>query len=263
MYSKLISGALLLICIACNNSNSASPQNSHRENNPANDTSARFNPYKNISNIPLPQGFTRAHADSSSFAYWLQHVSLKKDKTVYLYNGSAKANQSAQFAVLDIPIGNKDLQQCADAVMRLRAMYLFENKKFDEIIFRDNENGVYQFDAPYTAEHFDAYLQKVFGMCGSASLSKQLKPKKMQDIEPGDVLIRGGFPGHAVIVMDVATNNDGKKIYLLAQSFMPAQDIHILNNPADKDISPWLQVNNDKIIETPEYTFTSDELKTW
>ena len=262
MNSKLVSAALILICIACNNSNSAFPQSKIYENN-LSDTTARFNPYKKIINIPLPQGFQRMNADSNSFAYWLQSVPLKKNKTVFLYNGTPKENQSAQFAVLDIPTGNKDLQQCADAVMRLRASYLFDYKKFDNITFWDNEKGMYHFEQPYTKEHFDTYLERVFGMCGSASLSKQLKSKKMEDIEPGDVLIRGGFPGHAVIVMDVATNSDGKKIYLLAQSYMPAQDIHLLNNPMNKDLSPWYEVNDEKVIETPEYTFTRDELKEW
>jgi hypothetical protein len=101
-------------------------------------------------------------------------------------------------------------------------------------------------------------------MCGSASLSKQLKPvNSFSQIQPGDVLIRGGFPGHAVIVMDVAVNALGKKIYLLAQSYMPAQDIHVLKNPMNTDLSPWYEVNEDNIITTPEYTFTQHELRRW
>jgi hypothetical protein len=79
----------------------------------------------------------------------------------------------------------------------------------------------------------------------------------------GDVLIRGGFPGHAVIVIDVAINKGGKKIYLLAQSYMPAQDIHVLINPVNKLLSPWYEVHDKTNIETPEYTFTKFELKRW
>ncbi len=77
------------------------------------------------------------------------------------------------------------------------------------------------------------------------------------------MLIRGGFPGHAVIVMDVAVNDSGKKIYLLAQSYMPAQDIHVLKNPGNTDLSPWYEVNQENFIITPEYTFTNNELKRW
>ena len=113
--------------------------------------------------------------------------------------------------------------------------------------------------------NFDKYLERVFGMCGSASLEKQLKEHvTLNDVEPGDVLIRGGFPGHAAIVMDVATNDEGEKIFLLAQSYMPAQDIHVLINPSNKRRSTWYEVNDDAIIiKTPEYNFTRRELKRW
>jgi hypothetical protein len=225
---------------------------------------ASVNTYKQIKSIPLPAGFERVKTDSTSFSHYLRNINLKEQTTVYLYNGEPKRNQTAQYALLNISVGNADLQQCADAVMRLRAEYFFEQKQFNQIIFYDNNNTAYDFAAPYTREHFDKYLNRVFGMCGSASLAKQLKPvNNFAAIEPGDVLIRGGFPGHAVIVMDVAINAAGKKIYLLAQSYMPAQDIHVLKNPTNEDLSPWYEVNDDTVIQTPEYTFLQNELMRW
>ena len=53
----------------------------------------------------------------------------------------------------------------------------------------------------------------------------------------------------------MAENNNAEKIYLLAQGFMPAQDIHVLVNVVDTDLSPWYKVNEKSIIHTPEYTF--------
>src|SRR5688572_7433561 len=91
--------------------------------------------YATIGDIKTPKGFTRTDVPHDSFAGWLRSVPLKKDKTVYLYNGTRKRNQSAQFAVIDIPTGNKDLQQCADVVMRLRAEYLFRHKIYPDIAF--------------------------------------------------------------------------------------------------------------------------------
>ena len=222
------------------------------------------NAFKQIKTIPLPAGFERVKADSASFTSYLRNIGLKDQPNVYLYNGKAKLNQTAQYAVLNISTGNTDLQQCADAVMRLRAEYFFEQKQFDQIFFVDNENTNYTFSAPYTRDHFNKYLNRVFGMCGTASLAKQLKPvNSFFDIEPGYVLIRGGFPGHAVIILDVAINDSGRKIYLLAQSYMPAQDIHVLKNPVNEDLSPWYEVNDNYIIQTPEYTFTQNELMRW
>ncbi len=98
------------------------------------------NPFKQIRAIPLPSEFERIKADLGSFATYLRTIGLKAQTTVYLYNGQPKHNQNAQYALLNISVGNTDLQQCADAVMRLRSEYLFAQKQFDQIIFRDNDN---------------------------------------------------------------------------------------------------------------------------
>lgn len=222
------------------------------------------NSYLYVQDIPLPEGFSRTPFPDNSFAGYLRNTGLKKSNTVYLFNGRPKANQSAQFAVLNISVGEQNLQQCADAVMRLRAEYLFKERRFAQILFFDNDHTAYRFFEPHTRNNFNNYLTRVFGMCGSASLAKQLNPvAEFSDIKPGDVLIRGGFPGHAALVMDVAANEKGKKIYLLAQSYMPAQDIHILKNPVDPVLSPWYQVNDTEEILTPEYLFKRTELMRW
>ena len=221
------------------------------------------NPYKTIDAIPLPEGFHRNIVASNSFGNWLRNVFLKKSRVVYKYDGTLKGNQSAQYAVLDISVGKQNLQQCADAVMRLRAEFFFSQHEYDSILFVDNNGGRYQFNTPYSRVHFDQYLNTVFGMCGSASLSKQLHTIRFADLSIGDVIIRGGFPGHAVIVMDVAQNDAGKKMFLIAQSYMPAQDIHVLRNPLSSDLSPWYEVNDQQQILTPEYSFYSSEVKRW
>ncbi|MEO6539933.1 MAG: DUF4846 domain-containing protein [Ferruginibacter sp.] len=253
LFSMII---LQCVLLSCNSMTNPSPG--------LNKGNGEINPYKQIKAIPLPPGFERIPAEPSSFADYLENISLKEQTTVYLYNGKPKHNQTAQFALLNISVGHADLQQCADAVMRLRAEYQFTQNQFDRIVFYDNAGTAYRFSSPFTKSNFSKYLDRVFGMCGSASLSKQLKPvSNFAEIQAGDVIIRGGFPGHAVIVMDVAVNASGKKIYLLAQSYMPAQDIHVLKNPMNADLSPWYEVNDDEIIQTPEYTFITNELKRW
>ncbi len=218
--------------------------------------------YKFIREIETPDGYTRTPATKNSFAEWLRAVPLKKDKRVFLYNGSLKPNQSAQFAVVDIPVGNKDLQQCADAVMRLRAEYLYLNKM--PIAFMDYSGKWYKWKGTGNRNTFDNYLQTVFGCCGSASLDKQLNPVvDFLTIKAGDVFVQGGFPGHAIIVVDVAINKKGQKVYLLAQGYQPAQDIHILNNPMNGALNPWYSVDTTSLIITPEWRFNKQDLKTW
>lgn len=217
-----------------------------------------------ISDIPLPPGFTRIPATTNSFAAWLRNIKIKKDPKVYLYDGRPKRNQDAQYAVLDIPVGTKDLQQCADAVMRMRAEYLYQHKRYSEIWFADNNGKKYNCPAGADRKYFERYLESVFAYCGTASLEKQLKRVPVfGNIEPGDVLIKGGFPGHAVIVMDVAVDSAGEKVYLMAQSYMPAQSIHILVNPGN-DLNPWYSMpDHNSFIYSPEWTFTTKNLRRW
>jgi hypothetical protein len=92
--------------------------------------------------FPTPPGFTRITAEKGTFAAYLRALTLKVDKSpVKLYNGSFKYNQSAHIAVIDMEIGKSDLQQCADAVMRLRAEYLFHAGKSEKISF-NYSNGL-------------------------------------------------------------------------------------------------------------------------
>ena len=148
--------------------------------------------------------------------------------------------------------------------MRLRADFLFDQKRYDEIEFWDNHNKLYKWEGGDNHSGFDIFLLNTFAWCGSASLEKQLNQvADKNNLKPGDVFIRGGFPGHAMIVADIAINDKGKKIFLLAQSYMPAQDIHIVRNPNDEKISPWYEVNESAEIITPEWTFSWKELKEW
>ena len=217
-----------------------------------------------IGAIPLPPAYRRTTVAEGSFGEWLRELPLKKDKTVYLYNGQKKTNQLAQFAVVNISTGTRDLQQCADALMRLRSEYLFATGQEESISFTDNAGKIYAWKGGKDTAAFKSYLEQVFGWCGSASLEKQLKPvNDFRSIRIGDVLIRGGFPGHAVMVVDLAENEKGEKIYLLLQSYQPAQDMHVLVNPADSGLSPWYRVGSDSNIHTPEWHFTQKQLRRW
>lgn len=250
---------IVLLLVACRH-----PQGKKQENKEAQPPATITTP-RTIAAIPLPEGYERIQFAPGSFAAWLRALPLKKDKTVYLYNGERKRNQSAQYAVIDISTGKKDLQQCADVVMRLRAEYLFAEKKYDSIRFTDFSGKKYEWKGGSNRQHFDQYLETVFGWCGSASLEKQLLSiKDFKAIATGDVLIKGGFPGHAVIVVDMAQNDKGEKLYIIVQGYQPAQDMHVLVNYNEQGISPWYRVDNsDSIIYTPEWQFTKRQLRKW
>lgn len=238
------------------------------------------------SRIPTPKGYFRVAVDSGSFAVWLRQLPLKAENSpVYLYDGSQKRNQNAHCAVVDIDVGDKDLQQCADAVIRLRAEYLYSKKEYDSISFVFTSGDVFPFrkwlegvrpavhgndvifevsairDSSYSS--FRRYLEIIFTYSGSYSLARQMSPEPADNgIAVGDVFIRGGFPGHAVIVIDKAVDTlSGDEIFLLAQSYMPAQEIHVLKNPEKDDLSPWYEAAFGDTLVTPEWIFTRDELR--
>jgi hypothetical protein len=114
-----------------------------------------------------------------------------------------------------------------------------------------------------TYTDFRNFMELVFSYAGTISLSKSLRPGKLSDISIGDVFIYGGSPGHAVIVVDVAENTCRDKVFLLAQSYMPAQETQILKNFNDDTLSPWYSSNIIRNLVTPQWTFSVDQLKTW
>lgn len=230
-----------------------------------------------------PQGYKRLITDS--FGSYLRALPLQAHGAlVHLYNGDKKRSQNVHAAVVRMDVGNKDLQQCADAVMRLRAEYLYKHRKYNDIHFNFtngfradyskwrqgyriavNGNEVIwvkkqQADTSYAS--FRQYMDVVFTYAGTLSLSRELQPVSLKQIKPGDVWIQGGSPGHAAIVIDVAVNNKGEKIFMLAQSYMPAQEIHILRNNENENISPWFSVQDITTeVVTPEWTFDITNLK--
>ncbi|MEW5734578.1 MAG: DUF4846 domain-containing protein [Thermodesulfobacteriota bacterium] len=226
-----------------------------------------------------PHGFQRVAVAPGSFGAWLRQLPVKPGRQeVMLYNGLPKGNQHAHEAVLALDVGSRDLMQCADAVMRLRAEYLLASGRQDEIEFSFTSGDKARWtawregfrprvsgnraqwektgkpDASYAS--FRRYLDSVFTYAGSHSLSRELvKNEHPENLGPGDVFIQGGFPGHAVLVLDVAANGKGQRVFLLCQSYMPAQEIQVLKNPADPG-SPWYPARSAGVLETPEWVFS-------
>jgi hypothetical protein len=237
---------------------------------------ARINP---------PKGYTRINTVTNSYADYLQELPLKPSGAlVKYYDGATKNNNHVYCAVVDLPIGKKNLHQCADAIMRLRAEYLWNAKKYDAIHFnftngftcdyvnwmngkrvsiKDNKTTWYQYNnGGNTYQDFWKYMEMIFSYAGTLSLSRELEAVEYHNMEIGDIFIQGGSPGHAITVVDMAENPEtNKKVYLLAQSYMPAQETQILINPNNASISPWYALDSIDVIYTPEWRFYPGDLK--
>ncbi|MCP4132387.1 MAG: DUF4846 domain-containing protein [bacterium] len=239
-----------------------------------------------IGQIPLPAGYTRVPVKKGSYGAWLRSVPLKPmGSPVLLFNGSRKSNQDIHFAVLDISTGRKNLQQCADAIMRLRAEYFFSRKEYKKIRFKLTSGHPISFSRwakghrvrirgrkvswtrrrhkkSYSHKNLLEYLELIYTYAGTASLSRDMKKiSSIKKLQIGDVFIQGGYPGHAVVVVDMAVHKKSRiKIFLLAQSYMPAQDMHILLNPA-APATPWYSTRFGTTLKTPEWDFKKKHLK--
>lgn len=228
-----------------------------------------------------PVGFEYKEYPEDSFENYVMNLKVLEDKSpVKLYDNRLKGNQNNHVAIIDLDVGQKDLQQCADAIMRIRAEYLFSQEKYDEIMFHlangflfkytdyregnrlevDNlSNSVNlvkkeQYDDSY--ESFRKYLDDVFNYANTVSLKNENVKTNLMDIKPGDFFVD---KEHADIVVGVAYNEETKQTaYLLAQSYMPAQSIHVLKNSEN---SPWYIVDAsvEKIV-TPTWTFNDEDI---
>lgn len=231
-----------------------------------------------------PTGYVRVPAGDGSFARWLRTLPLHEGRpAVRYYNGKPK-KRDVHAAVVDLDVGNRDLQQCADAVMRLRAEWLYSRKRYGDAAFnftsgdrcafakwsegwrpkiRGNKVDWVRTGKRGTGyDNFRGWMQTVFIYAGTASLERELDRIKPRAVEPGDVWIKGGHPGHAVLVLDVAEHPDsGKRVFMIGQSYMPAQDFHVLVNPAAPKRGVWYDAAITDRLRTPEWTFTKDQLR--
>lgn len=239
-----------------------------------------------VTRILPPAGFVREDCTNTSFTHYLRNLPLKPHGSkVHLYNNQVKDYQEGTCAVIDMEIGNTDLQQCADAVMRLRAEWLWKQKRYSDIHFNFTSGDRIDYvkwadgsrikvlgskvswsktaEKDYSYITFRKYLDKVFMYAGTASLTRELVSVPINNIQPGDVFIQSGNPGHAMIVVDVVTNPTTKqKAFIAAQSFVPAQEIEIVKNLNDATNSPWFIINSkEQNVRFPQWTFSTFELK--
>ena len=221
-----------------------------------------------LSRFKTPDGYERAVLDSNSFGYYLRNFPLyPSNRMVHYYDGREKTKQDVYCSVLKQEIDPVDLQQCADAVMRLRGEFLFQEKRYKDIHFNFVSDGKPHYfkeyaNGDYSYKKFRSYMKYIFSYANTGSLKKELVyVRSINEIEVGDVFIQSGNPyGQAVIVMDVVISPEGKKRFLLAQSYMPAQETQVLINPNDSELSPWYEAVEGEII-TPEWKFNSSDLR--
>ena len=224
-----------------------------------------------------PVGFERAAAPAGSFASFLRTLPLLPDGApVVDYRGAplhAGGHHPNIVAVADLDVGKRDLQHCADVILRLHAEWRYGTGARD-LTYRavsgqtlsyarwlagersvvDGKKLVFRpLAAPAKDDHaiFRTWLDDVFSWAGTASIERDGKQVALADVRGGDFFVMSGSPfGHSVLVLDVATAPDGRRALLLGQSYMPAQSFQVLR-PADSGPA-WFVVAPDQAeVQTP------------
>ncbi|EDM44163.1 hypothetical protein SCB49_04020 [unidentified eubacterium SCB49] len=235
------------------------------------------------SRILVPDGFKRAYYEPGTFPKYLQDYALKEYGTkVINYDGKPYVYQAGHVGVLEVPVPSNGLQQCADALMRLRAEYLWDTGQKSKIGFnftsghycswlkyaegfrpKINGNKVTfhkTAGADASKKNFYKYLNLIYTYAGTQSLYSELpKVSEVDQLEVGDMLVTPGFPGHIIMIVDKATNANGNNLFIFAQGNTPAQSVHILKNPSDTTISPWFELEMGAALQIPTYYFNKSQ----
>lgn len=193
--------------------------------------------------FPPPAGAQRVPADA--FGAHLRTLPLRgADVPVRTHAGATVAHDAR---VIDLPLVKGDLQQCADSILRVRAEWLRAQGAEERLSFfatsgdpipwaryRDGgrpraEGRGLVWSATRTPGTWDGWLSAVFTWAGTRSLAAY-ETVPAASPRPGDVVVVGGSPGHAVLLLDVAVRG-GDTFVLVGEGFMPAQDFHVERGP--------------------------------
>ena len=205
--------------------------------------------YATIGDIPTPWGYDRVAGEDATYAWYLRQLPLKeKGAKVMLYTGGESRFQSLNYAVVDLPLLS-NAEQCADVCMRLRAEYLYNTGQYGRIRFQNVNGKTLSYGGGSSRKSFERYLRNLYGVASTFSLSREMKTRRLADMQPGDVFVYparyGHKYGHAIMVVDVAVNKHGKKAFLLAEGNTPARNIHVLRNFENPFRSPWFMLDED------------------
>ena len=211
------------------------------------------NNYATVGDIPTPWGYERIKGEDATYSEFLRSLPLKrKGSEVLFYTGGKARFQSLNYAVVDLPLLS-NAEQCADVCMRLRAEYLYQTGQYGRIHFKNVNGKTMPYGGGSSRKSFERYMRNVYGVASTFSLSRELKTRPLSEMQPGDVFVYAATDrpgnhkyGHAIMVVDVAVDKNGKKAFLLAEGNTPARNIHVMRNFKNPFRSPWFFVDADE-----------------
>ena len=224
----------------------------------------------------VPPGYARVAVPSGSFGAWLRDLPLAAEGSAVLSNTGETVFPGGDpyvAAVVAIDVGAGDLQQSADAVLRLHAEWLWASDQSDALSYRSASKLALPFSRwakgqrllasgpnvfwvvkgkprPPSYDDFRQYIDAV--MLWSNHVSLAARANHVADptaLSPGDFFLQTRGKGHAILVLDVAQKPTGERVALLGQALQsPAQSIHVMRlGPA----TAWFSLRPPNPVLTP------------
>ncbi|KAA3654775.1 MAG: hypothetical protein DWQ10_17615 [Calditrichaeota bacterium] len=215
--------------------------------------------------FPPPDGFTRVPVRSNSFAAFLRSLPVKPVASPVLDYKNRIVKDGADTtvaAVVQLNIKGKKLEQCMDILQRLFAEYCIQSGQEKKIGFllpdktkffwhewREGWRPVRAKDKyplqkighqARSRDTFEDYLKEIFYHSGTQTNYFGLKKIAPAHVSIGDMLIKRGPRGHAVLITDMVENSEGIRMALFAQGDTPACQLHILQNTSGM---PWIPLD--------------------
>ena len=220
---------------------------------------------------PPPSGSQTLRADA--FGSWLQELEmLPQGSPILAYDGREIHHRGRP---IDLGLVRGDLQQCADSAIRLRAEWLkatnapvstlsFYATSGDPLPWQRFLDG----ERPYATNNrihwrqesnppgWEEWLRAVFTWAGTRSLAAY-ETIPVTEPRAGDLLVEPGSPGHAVVILNVATRGD-QLFFLLGEGYMPAQQFHVEHGPHE-GWWEWKETG----LRLPAFHMGPDSLRRW
>ncbi len=216
--------------------------------------------------FPAPAGYARIAVAAESFAASVRALTVLPDSVPVRYaDGRICGTWPAGTRVVDLPfLFRADLEQCTDMALRLFAEYAWARGSADGLEFK-LQNGQriawrewragrrLRYDsaarrhvvAPARADssraEFEQFLHYLFLWTGSAALKRDLQAVEAGDLRPGDLIVQNttGAMGHVSVILDVAQDSSGHRLYLIGNGWTPAQSFFVRIARPDEGSDGW------------------------
>jgi hypothetical protein len=192
---------------------------------------------------------------------------LKPGSDVQNYRGTVfKSGQDTAVAyVVDLEIKGRRLEQCMDILVRLYAEFLWAKNQTADLIlplpggywlkwndwhdgFRPIFNGINvtmkkSGQSNSSVESYKSYLNIIYSESHTQQFFHAYLPVERKEVQIGDIVIKKGTKGHAVMIVDLARNDKDELFALIGNGDTPACQFFLLNHRKD---SPWIPLDFDE-----------------